>query len=220
MTGISQSTLAKQVQTFAEKARPSFERSGVELDDGSAQAFNFDSYAHFKTYGDLLLTSNIPFNTFRKDFENKMGQQLLTLLFPQYTKSTSTKSGTLEAILQQRLSLVDDLCQILVEKGLVAATERSTLEADQISDWSEDLADLTFTVALDGDITQNCQILLQEQGFRLYPNYAKYMIAKLMELPQQTVVVDEYYLDTDYNSDPNRFQVKEVMLNIVLDSAT
>jgi len=221
LTGVSQSALCKQVETVANKVRPAFERSGVStLEEGSAQAFNFDSYTHFKAYGDLIMETKVPFNSFRKDFEDKLGQQLLTLLLPQYSKSANIKSGNLEAALQQRLSLVDQVCRILVEKGLVAATERSTIDEERLADWTEDLSDLTLNLALDGDITQNSQILLQEQGFRLYPNYAKYMIAKLLEIPQQTVTIDDYYMDTDYNSDPNRFEVKEVMLNIVLDSTT
>lgn len=203
---------------MASKVRPSFERSGLDL-DSPAQAFNFDSYAHFKAYGDLILKSNLSFNAFRKDFEAKMGQELVAMLLPQYRSNSSPKTNNFEGILKQRLKLVDQICSILVEKGFVAETERSTLDDERVADWSEDLSDLTFSLALDGDVTQNAQILLQEQGFRLYPNYIKYIVTRLLELPQQTVTIDDYYLDTDYNSDPNRFQVKQVLLNIVLDSS-
>lgn len=222
LIGVSQDVLTKQVEKVASKVRPSFERSGVSLEPGSAQAFNFDSYTHFKAYSDLIMDTKVPFNSFRKDFESKMGQELLLILLPQYKSSTNIKDNkNLEAALRQRLSLVDQLCTVLREKGLVAATELSTVDEERISDWAQDLSDLTLNLALDGDITMNAQILLQEQGFRLYPNYAKYVVAKLLEIsPQQTVTIDDYYMDTDYNSDPDRFEVKEVMLNIVLDSST
>ena len=215
MTGIPQNALAKQVHDVANKVRPSFERSGVLLEKGTAQEFNFDSYTHFKAYGDLIIETKTPFNSFRTNFENQMGQQLLTILLPQFEVSGNTNKAALE----QRLSLVDQLCNVLMEKGLVAATERSNIDEERLADWNEDLSDLAFNVALDGDITMNAQILLQEQGFRLYPNYAKYMIASLLQMPQQTVTVDDYYMDTDYNSDPKRFEPKEVMLNVVLESS-
>lgn len=220
MSGISLNVLTKQVETVATKVRPSFERSGASLEPGSAQAFNFDSYTHYKAYSDLIMTNNLSFNTLKRDFEGKMGQELLPLLLlPQEYKSIQreNKQNPLDA-LKQRLSIVNQLCTVLCEKGLVAATELSTVDDERMEDWAQDLSDLTFNVALDGDITMNAQILLQEQGFRLYPNYAKYAIAKILQLPQQTVTIDDYYMDTDYNSNPDEFQVKQVMLNIVLDS--
>lgn len=147
------------------------------------------------------MTANIPFNSFKRDFESKMGQELLLTFLPQY-KSTLLDNKNLQAALLQRLSVVNQLCAVLCEKGFVAATEISPVDDERMDDWSQDLSDLTFNVALDGDITMNAQILLQEQGFRLYPNYAKYAIARILQLPQQTVTIDDYYMDTDYNSDP------------------
>ena len=89
-----------------------------------------------------------------------------------------------------------------------------------------DLSDLQFSVALDGDVTLNAQILLQEQGYRLIPDYGKYATTfilgdSLRVLPKsmmEEVSVEEYYMDTDYNSDPDKFEVKEVLLNIVIES--
>jgi hypothetical protein len=71
---------------------------------------------------------------------------------------------------------------------------------------------------LDGDITLQSQILLQEQGFRLYPNFARFAIGYLMQQDGQQLSVMDYYFDTDYNSDPDKFEVKEILLNVVLDS--
>jgi hypothetical protein len=216
LTGIPPNALRRQIDTVADKVRPSFERSGIVLEQGTAQEFNFISYTHFKAYGDLILENKIPFPSFPKDFERKVGQELLTTLNVKSTSSDNNASK--QAMLEERLRLVDQVCKVLCDKGLVAASERSTLNDDQLADWVEDLSDLTLNVALDGDITMNAQILLQEQGFRLYPNYAKYMVAQLLEMPKQSVTVDDYYMDTDYNSDPNKFQAKQVMLNIVLES--
>lgn len=219
LTGVSQSALTKQVESVANKVRPSFERSpSSAVEKGTAQAFNFDSYTHFKAYGDLIIETKMPFNTFRRDFEKTMGHELLSILLPQF-KSVGIKDEDSPQAMQQRLLRVDQVCNALVAKGLVAATERSPVDEERLADWSEDLSDFTFNVALDGDIVMNAQILLQEQGFRLYPNYAKYMIASILQMPRQVVTVDDYYFDTDFNSDPNRFEPKEVMLNIVLESA-
>jgi hypothetical protein len=216
LTGIRPDALSHQIDSVADKVRPSFERSGILLGQGTAAEFNFISYTHFKAYGDLIIESKVPFPSFRKDFERQVGQELLTIF---NVKSTSSNSENKQAILEERLRLVDQVCKVLRDKGFVASTERTSLGADQLADWMEDLSDLTFTIALDGDITMNAQILLQEQGFRLYPNYAKYMMGQLLEMPnQKSVTVDDYYMDTEYNSDPNKFEAKQVMLNIVLES--
>ena len=60
---------------------------------------------------------------------------------------------------------------MLRDKGQIASTRRSSLDAHQLADWMEDLCHLTFTLVFDGDITI-AHILLQEEGFRLYANYA------------------------------------------------
>ena len=204
---------------MATKVRPSFERSGASLEPGSAQAFNFDSYTHYKAYSDLIMTTNISFNSFKRDFEGKMGQELLlTVASTEYKSILRDNKRIYKLHSNKDYPLSINYVTVLCEKGLVAATELSTVDDERMEDWAQDLSDLTFNVALDGDITMNAQILLQEQGFRLYPNYAKYAIARILQLPQQTVTIDDYYMDTDYNSNPDQFQVKQVMLNIVLDS--
>ena len=80
------------------------------------------------------------------------------------------------------------------------------------------MSDLQLSLALDGDITQNAQILLQEQGLNLIPSYTKFMLEQLLEMPGQNLSIEEYYMDTDYNSNPDLFEVKEILLNIVLES--
>eukprot|EP00978_Attheya_sp_CCMP212_P040397 scaffold219896_cov61-Attheya_sp.AAC.1 len=126
--------------------------------------------------------------------------------------------------LQRALDLVDHICDSMKSMGLLALTERSELDKDKIQDWSEDLSDLQFSIALDGDITLNSQILLQEQGFRLYPDFTRFAVTAslrkvLGNLNKQDVTSEEYYMDTNYNSDPDLFDAKEVLLNIVIESS-
>ena len=97
------------------------------------------------------------------------------------------------------------------------------------------MADLVINVAIDDDITLQSQILLQEQGYRLYPNFNRFIVAELFRQQIETnndqqrdsggaisgtthkVSVIDYYFDTNYNSDPDKFEVKEVLLNISIE---
>ena len=86
------------------------------------------------------------------------------------------------------------------------------------------MADLVITVAIAGDVTLQSQILLQEQGYRLYPNFNRFIVTELFreaiqeqQEQQHKVSVMDYYFDTNYNSDPDKFEVKEVMLNISIE---
>lgn len=219
-TRLPNSILKKEVDKVAILVKPSFQRSGVDLSSydsivTSGMQFNFASYVHFKSYSNLLLDKRIDYSLFRRDFERKCGAKLLALLSiePQ-TRVSSNRSDDLEA----RLSAVDALTRVLRDKGLVAATEVSPIDPDRLADWEDGLSDLELILALDGDVTQNAQILLQEQGFNLIPSYTKFMLEQLLEMPDQSLSIEEYYMDTDYNSNPDLFEVKEVLLNIVLES--
>jgi len=231
--GIKPEQLDDKISQIAELVRPSFQRSssnknaaGEALDLGSnvrdvktAAKFNFASYVHFKAYSDLILLQGkaFDFNTFRRNFESLFGQRLVALLLQQSTKQNQQQKT--EQVLNSRLSQIDQLCEALKAKGLISLSERSPVDKEQVGDWLEDLSDLTFTVAVDGDITLGSQMLLQEQGFRLYPDYARFaVISLLQDIQGQVAQIEDYYFDTDYNSDPDKFEVKEVVLNIVLDS--
>jgi hypothetical protein len=103
-------------------------------------------------------------------------------------------------------------------------------QEEDVLDWSGGLTDyLQWSVALNGDISLGSQLLLQEQGFRLYPSFARCAITSLLKQSfsssdgnddknNLTVDVTDYYMDTNYNSDPSKFEVKQVLLNIVLDT--
>ena len=241
---IKSSLLEEKVAKVANLIRPSYERSGVVLNKdnplqfSNGPQFNFAVYSHFKAYSDLIVEQKIPFAPFRSRFEQQIGQQLVGMLQPSFAPqlkkepSTSSSSSSLssssssslednkEASLQKALAAVDDLCSVLRTNGLVALAEKSPIEDDKKYDWVDEVSDLEFTVALDGDITLNAQILLQEQGFRLYPNFARYAITYLMKsvVADQKVSAMDYYFDTDYNSDPDKFEVKEVLLSVTVES--
>jgi ribosomal protein S8 len=124
--------------------------------------------------------------------------------------------------LEAGLKLTDEILANLVSEGFVALAERNQIDNEKLVDWSDDMADIQLSIPLDGDITLNSQVLLQEQGFRVYPDFARFAITSAFQQAlanmDQNVSSDEYYMDTDYSSDPDQFEVKQVLLNIVIDS--
>jgi hypothetical protein len=228
---VKREILDLQTRKVAELVRPSFQRSKADLplagadeyslmDIKTAAEFNFASYVHFKAYSDLILQQgkSFDFNTFRRAFESQAGRRLIALLLPQTAQLKGDKNKS-EQLLNVKLDQIDQLCQQLKNRGLLSLTERSVLEPDQILDWIDDTSDLSFTVALDGDITLGSQLLLQEQGLRLYPAYARFAVMSIIQnIEGQEAQIEDYYFDTDYNSDPNKFDAKEVVLSVVLDS--
>jgi hypothetical protein len=204
VTGLPISMLQKEVDKVTILVKPSFQRSGVDLASydsiaASGMQFNFASYVHFKSYSNLLLDKNFDYRKFRRDFEKKCGAKLLALLSIEPQTPVSSK---ISDALEPRLRAVDALTRALRDKGLVAATEVSPIDPDRLADWEDDLSDLQLSLALDGDVTQNAQILLQEQGFKLIPSYTKFMLEQLLEIPGQSLSIEEYYMDTDYNFQP------------------
>jgi hypothetical protein len=213
-TSIRPADLTRQIAQVTDTVRPSFERSGLVIDSSSMTGaeFNFVAYIHFKAFSDLVNLST--FN--KKTFESKSGQDIVDLLLP---KSPTGTNSDKKSMLQSATNQLNTLCERLVSTGLVARIDEVKIDPDQIDDWSDDLSDLSWTVALDGDITLQAQCLLQEQGIRIYPAFGRTAIQALLgNLQGQKVIVDDYYFDTDYNSDPDKFLVKEVLLNIVLEN--
>lgn len=232
LTNIRPAELSNQIQKVAATVQASFERSGLSLKGMQSasrpvtgQQFNFAVYTRFKAYSDLLIERKVDFLSFRRDFEKQVGQQLVALLLPNQAwplppdLTAPSIQEKRRSMLKQAQENIDGVCQALLAKGLVARIDQATLDPEQVDDWSEDLSELAFSIALDGDITMNSQILLQEQGFRLYPNYARYAIQSILQgIEGQKVNTEDYYMDTDYNSDPTKFEVKEVLVNIELES--
>ena len=230
---ISASQLQQEIDTVARLVQVSFERSGVEFPtDGAsllqfdnAAQFNFATYVHYKAYSNIILNQKDggkSFNAIRSDFERAMGQALLDEWKLKASNTNRDASSSLSALNQQ----THQLATILVDNGLAAAIEEPTVNAD---DWEDvvagDLAELNWNVAVDGDATLNAQILLQEQGFRLYPNFARHALQQVVQesltsaqAKATKVSVMDYYFDTDYNSDPDKFEVKEVLLGVSVES--
>ena len=222
-TGISSSSLEFQIDKVAKLVKPSFERVGISVGDSlsfeDGRQFDFACYVHFKAYSDLLLESKINFRSFLSNFEVDVGKKVVSLLLPGFSKKqTSAPSNDQRRITREALENVERMCSILVDKGFVALVERSYIEDDDFEDWLKDMCELKFGIALDGDVTQPSQILLQEQGFRLYPNFLRFSLAYLMQQDGQQLSLIDYYFDTDYNSNPDKFEVKEVLINVVLES--
>jgi hypothetical protein len=238
----------------------------------TASQFNFIVYAHFKAYSELILENEniINFSKFRIEYERTVGQRLIELWqlvdnnnnnSSGSSVSVSSSSSSSSSLVQQQqqpqrndilkdklltaLEQTDSLGRKLRDLGLVSRVNRDRPETtDDLQDFVDDaLADLVITVAIDGDVTLQSQILLQEQGYRLYPNFNRFIITEFFreaiqeqQEHQQTkptsnrgssntyddnnthkVSVMDYYFDTNYNSDPDKFEVKEVMLNISIE---
>lgn len=232
LTKISFVELDKRIDAVTFNVAPSYERSGLKIEDIDArnprngEEFNFLAYTHYKAYSDLILEQDIDFRKFLTDYEEQMGSQVRKLILPKEDPTARRLiAGKLSnpkvrrarwSAMEKRLLRVGEA---LVQLGFVAQVDTSC-DKDDLADWYDDaMSDLQFNIALDGDITLNTQILLQEQGFRLYPNFGRYAIRNVLHETLGTAVqITDYYVDTDYNSDPNRFEVKEVLLSIVLES--
>lgn len=73
LTGVAPDVLQKQINKVDGLVRKSFERSGLNLQEGSltAEAFNYYCYCHFKSYCDIIIDSKMKLN--RKEFESILG---------------------------------------------------------------------------------------------------------------------------------------------------
>lgn len=229
---INKDELERKIDKVDSLVRKSFERAGLEIKekDLNAETFNYLAYTTFKAFNEILVERNVNFKKFRGPFEVELGERLCQILLPNASSTnqndapagTIIDSDALKTALSAALVDVDRLLSILVSQGFVAATERANIDKEKTNDWSDDLSDLQFSIALDKDITQNGQILLGEQGFRLVPDFARFAISSILRnylLPlKEEVATEEYYMDTSYSSDPNLFEVKQVLLNIVIES--
>ena len=271
MPSLSRQNLNSRIEKTAKSTKASFERSGVLFPVGeganvatatelllfqTAPQFNFIVYAHFKTYSELILEngSSIDFASFRTEYEQNVGRRLIESLQlvedeskPFSTQQQQEPSTVLKSQILAALKQTDVLGRKLRELGLVSNIDRNSVEStDDLQDFVDDaLADLVITVSIDGDVTLQSQLLLQEQGYRLYPNFNRFVVTEFFREAIQTkqredqakggslqsssngnsnkydnihkVSVIDYYFDTNYNSDPDKFEVKQVMLNISIE---
>ena len=222
--------LEKQIQKVDSLVRKSFERSGLDLSSETVALtgpqFNYYCYIHYKAMCDILIENKLSFN--RKKFESNLGESILPFFVTTTTATTTSFKNTpmtsQEKAIENSLSMTDEILNNLVQFGFCSIAERNPIEKEEgkIADWIDDLTDLQLSIPLDGDVTLSSQLLLQEQGFRLYPSFGKAVITTALQKglsgTKQNVNSDEYYMDTNYSSDPNLFEVKQVLLNIVIDS--
>ena len=146
---------------------------------------------------------------FRVAFEKDVGDRVLEIV----GVSKARKGSDL-------LAVVDELAAAFSALGLVALVKRNgEMDEDLMDDWKDGLRDLTFSVAVYGDVTQSTQILLQEQDMKLLvPDFFKYALKAQLQAAtgKERLEVDEYYLDDNYSSDPKKFKVKEVLLAVTV----
>ena len=116
-----------------------------------------------------------------------IGTSILQFAMQQQQYHSGLASSSLAQSLKNTLSVTDNIATLLQTKGLIASWERSLPLDDTIDDFVDDnnnedsaiisnTMDLTYSLALNGDITLNSQLLLQELGYRLYPSFGRWMV--------------------------------------------
>eukprot|EP00559_Dactyliosolen_fragilissimus_P003578 CAMPEP_0184863788 /NCGR_PEP_ID=MMETSP0580-20130426/12426_1 /TAXON_ID=1118495 /ORGANISM="Dactyliosolen fragilissimus" /LENGTH=464 /DNA_ID=CAMNT_0027362307 /DNA_START=255 /DNA_END=1649 /DNA_ORIENTATION=+ len=207
--------------------------------------FNYFCYIRFKAYCNIIIFRKIPFNSFRNTFESMLGKRIVALLLEpdsipkielrqtslEHISSTRKNSKVFE-IYKKSMQLTDCVLAAMKSYGLISLAQSPQVDPEILEDWISDIgtpnaSDLEFSLPIDGDITLKSQLLLQEQGFRLYPNFGRFALDYVWKLCFDAsesggsgliVIVEEYYMDTNYNSDPNLFEAKQVLLNFVIES--
>eukprot|EP00984_Skeletonema_dohrnii_P003084 scaffold1033_cov109-Skeletonema_dohrnii-CCMP3373.AAC.2 len=183
---------------------------------------------------DEVFADNLLKQCDENDFEASVGKLILksTLKEQPFLLQDLESETTLNERLTNALVASDTVATLLRNKGLIDTWERSIPPDDDIEDWTATSrstttdnfyvsSDLEYSLALNGDVTLNSQLLLQELGYRLYPSFGRWLVheAVLQCFGSENKVkvnMDDYYMDTSYNSNPDLFEVKQVLLNIVL----
>jgi hypothetical protein len=203
----------------------------------SQEEYNYEIYTHFKTYNDILIEQKLSFPPFMAQFRRDIGEHLLELITPLQPPPSS--SDQIQNQLQSALDITDMMGAFWMDNGFITSWERSVPSKEDVEDFVEPFvapsgdnfsttSDLKFTLALMGDVTLQSQLLLQELGYRLYPSFERWALEQQLiacfrrnnnnsgDRDDVTIAIDDYYMDTAYNSNPDLFEVKQVLLNIVL----
>lgn len=230
MPTISKELLLQKVDQTKTLVRKSFiNQSSPSISLSPGEEFNFNCYSHFRVYNDILVKENISFPAFQKKFDSTIRKRLFQLALEQDSSLLISSPPKWTEKVISGLQITDEIATLLQWKGIISSWERSNPSNDDIEDFISPMSsesfsatsDLQFLLALNGDKTLNSQILLQELGYRLYPSFGRWLVCEgLLRCfvgDGETVVnIDDYYFDTAYNSDPDLFEVKQVLLNIVL----
>jgi hypothetical protein len=201
------------------------------------EEYNYEIYTHFKTYNDILIEQTLSFPLFMAQFERTMGTRLLQLMTP--LQHPPSSSDQIRDQLESAFDMADMMGSFWLDNGFITSWERSLPSKEDVEDFIEPYvapsgdnfsvtSDLKFTLALMGDITLQTQLLLQELGYRLYPSFGRWALQQqLMACFRRdnnnsdgkdgvTISIDDYYMDTAYNSNPDLFEVRQILLNVVL----
>lgn len=175
------------------------------------------------------MKQNISFPTFQKKFEATIGKSLFHLALKHDLSLSISPPPSMIQNIDSGLKMTDEVATLLQRKGLISSWERSNPSKDEIEDFISPMSyesfsatsDLQYSLALNGDKTLNSQILLQELGYRLYPAFGRWLVREgllqcFFGVGETVVSIDDYYFDTAYNSNPDLFEVKQVLLNIVI----
>ena len=187
---LSAAELDRQIATVTRTVQPSFQRTGLALVDltspTSADEFNFLAYCRYKAYIDLFSKQqSVGIVQFKRDIESAIGRLILSLLLP--TIDSLSKRSRCDQW-RSAVTAIEQLGASLVARGLVASVDPIIVDAETVTEWCDDGGELTFSIGLDGEATLNAQMLLQEQGYRLYPNFCRHGIQAILETISDTDV--------------------------------
>ena len=202
--------------------------------------FNYELYSHFKAFNDILIENDdMTFPRFYAEFERDIGTRMVDKI-PSIQSSLAVYSSSTDVgdQVQNAFKAADMTGTILLSNGLINSWERAVKSKEDIEDFIEPYtaplgdnfsvtSDLQFTLALMGDVTLNSQLLLQELGYRLYPSFGRWILQQSLiacfpgidnnnRKGGVVVNIDDYFMDTAYNSNPDLFQVRQILMNVVL----
>ncbi|KAL3787119.1 hypothetical protein HJC23_013100 [Cyclotella cryptica] len=237
---LSAQDLSSRVTEIQKLVRKSF-FSSKDVKPTPQEDFNYELFTHFKAYNDILVEKKVVFPPFFDEFERVIGKRILELAIPlQSSLSSLSSSKNVKDQLNNAFQTAESIGTLFVDSGFITSWERSVPSKDDVEDFIEPYlasaadnfyvpSDLKFTLSLNGDVSLNSQLLLQELGYRLYPSFGRWLLQQSLMLCFSSngdrydqrgdvrVNIDDYYMDTSYNSNPDLFEVKQILLNVVLE---
>ena len=221
----SAAALVERIERSEKLLRPSF----FDSPNGAAtkqDEFNFRCYLHFRSFNEILVKEQVEFPAFRRQFDVDLPRRLIQIALKEYPSmlgSSPKPPSDLSAGLRSALDSTDAVANFLLAKGFISSWERSVPPPEDLEDFVSLATDCPFSLALYGDATLGSQLLLQELGFRLYPAFGRWMVTESISrcfategAESVSLNVEDYYMDTAYNSNPDLFEVRQVLLNIAL----
>mmetsp|Transcript_7749 Transcript_7749/g.17723 ORF Transcript_7749/g.17723 Transcript_7749/m.17723 type:complete len:337 (+) Transcript_7749:1-1011(+) len=223
----SSAALVERIERSEKLLRPSFFDSSPGSPGATKQEeFNFRCYLHFRSFNEILVKEQVQFPAFRRRFELDLQSRLIQIALkehPSMLGNIPQPPSDLSDGLRSALDSTDRVANFLLSKGVISSWERSVPPPEDLEDFVSLATDCPFSLALYGDATLGSQLLLQELGFRLYPAFGRWMVTESITRcfakeggESVSLNVEDYYMDTSYNSNPDLFEVRQVLLNIAL----